>query len=181
MDDRPVTNGLPGPHDDLRLNLAEAYDACAEGLFRYAGILLADPAAAEEAVQQVFVKLAGSGRPRDIRAVAAYLRRAVRNECYRLLQRRSRDRQAGRQRALLVAVPNSTRPEVDEALRAALERAIKSLAPEQREVVHMKVYERMTFRQIAEATAVPLNTAASRYRYALLRLRELLGPYAEEQ
>lgn len=38
----------------------------------------------------------------------------------------------------------------------------------------MKLWENKTFAQIAEALGIPLNTAASRYRYALARLREIL-------
>jgi len=45
----------------------------------------------------------------------------------------------------------------------------------------MKVYEKMTFRQIAERLAVSINTAGSRYRYALSRLRVLMGPQGEGQ
>ena len=40
----------------------------------------------------------------------------------------------------------------------------------------MKVYEQMTFRQIADELAISINTAASRYRYAMDKLRLLLGP-----
>lgn len=62
--------------------------------------------------------------------------------------------------------------EKDERLR--LERALKTLPPEQREVVHLKVYEKKTFKEIAEMTLVSTNTVSSRYRYALEKLSLLL-------
>jgi RNA polymerase sigma-70 factor (ECF subfamily) len=184
MDNRPARNGpgrVSGSHDNLRRVLAAAYDACAGQLFRYAAMVLADPNAAEDVVQQVFAKLASRGRFQDIRATTAYLRQAVRNECFRALKHRSRIRQAAEERVLLEALPAPNRPELREELRQELERALKALTPQQREVVHMKIYEKMTFPQIAQVLGVPVNTAASRYRYALAHLRELLGPHTKDE
>jgi RNA polymerase sigma-70 factor (ECF subfamily) len=58
--------------------------------------------------------------------------------------------------------------------RLAVQQAMRALPPEQREVVHMKVFEGMTFQEIADTTDEPLNTVASRYRYALEKLRAFL-------
>jgi RNA polymerase sigma-70 factor (ECF subfamily) len=55
-----------------------------------------------------------------------------------------------------------------------LERAVKSLPSHLREVVVLKVWSELTFQQIADMLGVPLNTAASRYRYALEHLRTAL-------
>jgi len=55
-----------------------------------------------------------------------------------------------------------------------LEQAVIRLAPNYREVVTLKMWGGLTFQQIAEVTGVPLNTAASRYRYALEELRQAL-------
>ena len=42
---------------------------------------------------------------------------------------------------------------------------------EQRSVVHLHVWEDMTFREIGELLGLPTQTIASRYRYALDKLR----------
>lgn len=55
-----------------------------------------------------------------------------------------------------------------------LEEAVKQLSPELREVVVLKIWSGLTFREIGETLSVPQNTAASRYRYALEKLRSLL-------
>ena len=55
-----------------------------------------------------------------------------------------------------------------------LERAVKNLPEIYREVVTLKVWGELTFQQIAETVGIPLNTAASRYRYALEHLRAAL-------
>jgi len=57
-----------------------------------------------------------------------------------------------------------------------LEQALRALPPEQREVVHLKGFEGLTFKQIA----TPPNTAASRYRYAIGKLGTRLGLVREK-
>jgi RNA polymerase sigma-70 factor (ECF subfamily) len=57
---------------------------------------------------------------------------------------------------------------------AVIERAMCELPPEQREVVVMKVWAEMTLEEIATVVELPLNTVASRYRYALSRMRQIL-------
>jgi RNA polymerase sigma-70 factor, ECF subfamily len=53
--------------------------------------------------------------------------------------------------------------------------AVKNLTPSYCEVVTLKVWGGLTFREIAETTGVPLNTVASRYRSALVELRGSLN------
>lgn len=60
------------------------------------------------------------------------------------------------------------------ALDAELERAVKALPPNLREVVVLKTWSGLTFQQIADTLGIPMNTAASRYRYALEHLRDAL-------
>ena len=57
---------------------------------------------------------------------------------------------------------------------AELEQAVKALSPIYREVVVLKVWSGLTFQEIADTLGIPLNTAASRYRYALDQLRTAL-------
>jgi len=68
----------------------------------------------------------------------------------------------------------------EQAFRSALAEALGELPPEQRAVVHLKLWEGLTFEAIAEALQIPLNTAASRYRYGLDKLREHLRPLYDE-
>ena len=143
------------------------YDEHGASLFRYALMLLADHAAAEDAIQQVFTALMRGG---TIENPAHYLRRAVRNECYSTLRRRTT--QPVLREPLLEPIDEET-TSADE--RIALERALVTLPAEQREVVHLHVFEGMTFQEIAAATGDSINTAASRYRYALEKLRKELA------
>jgi RNA polymerase sigma factor (sigma-70 family) len=152
--------------DDPTALAGRLYDQYGASLYRYAVMLLADASAAEDAVQQVFASVLKLGIDR-VQQDAHYLRRAVRNECYTLL----------RKRMLETAQPflepcDQARGSSEE--RIALQDALRVLPPEQREVVHLHVYEGLTFQEIADESAESINTIASRYRYALAKLREQL-------
>ena len=67
-----------------------------------------------------------------------------------------------------------------EAFRLELENALGQLPPEQREVVVLKLWNELTFDEISRICGIPLNTAASRYRYAIDKLRTVLRPAYEE-
>ncbi|MGD9746223.1 MAG: RNA polymerase sigma factor [Verrucomicrobiales bacterium] len=60
-------------------------------------------------------------------------------------------------------------PDDDES--RALQVAVASLPDIYREVITLKIWGELTFAQIGETLGIPLNTAASRYRYALETLR----------
>lgn len=164
---------MTGPRRDAPSDrLAHLYDQFAGTLFRYAAMLLADRAAAADAVHQVFLRLTKSGAcERGPGPGEPYLRRAVRNECYSLLRARRRDLLIGVDTQLLELVAGEEDRTPD---RLAIEQAFRGLPPEQREVVHLRVWEGMTFQEIADVTGESLNTAASRYRYATEKLRAIL-------
>jgi RNA polymerase sigma-70 factor, ECF subfamily len=65
----------------------------------------------------------------------------------------------------------------DREAALALQAALAQLPEEQREVVIMRVWSGMTLEEIAQSAGIPLNTVASRYRYALEKLRKLMKPY----
>jgi RNA polymerase sigma factor (sigma-70 family) len=58
--------------------------------------------------------------------------------------------------------------------RIVLCKAFSALSAEQREVMALKIFEGMTFKEIADTIHISMNTAASRYRYAVERLRRAL-------
>lgn len=51
---------------------------------------------------------------------------------------------------------------------------IAQLPEEQQEVVRMRIFQDMSFKEISEATGVSINTALGRMRYALINLRKEL-------
>lgn len=62
---------------------------------------------------------------------------------------------------------------VNEQVLVDVKRMMNMLPEPQREVVFMRFYQEMSFKEIAEATHVSINTALGRMRYAVLNLRRM--------
>ena len=58
-----------------------------------------------------------------------------------------------------------------------LRRIINELPDDQKEVVMMRMYQDMSFKEISELTGVSINTALGRMRYALLNLRKVIDKH----
>jgi RNA polymerase sigma-70 factor (ECF subfamily) len=149
-------------------DIARLYDSFGASLFRYALMILANREAAEDVIQQVFLAILGGARP--IEDEERYLRRAVRNACYSALRYEKLRRPD--HDALLEPVPGAPGSSLEE--RLALAAAIQQLPPEQREVIHLHVFEGRTLKDVGETTGESINTVASRFRYALEKLRAAL-------
>jgi RNA polymerase sigma-70 factor (ECF subfamily) len=64
--------------------------------------------------------------------------------------------------------------------RKAAEKGLGKLPIDQRTVIHLRLWEDMTFQEISELLDISINTAASRYRYGIDKLRAELRPIYEE-
>lgn len=62
---------------------------------------------------------------------------------------------------------------VDKQITDDVRRLIKALPKNQRQVLVMRFYRNMSFKEIAEATGVSINTALGRMRYAIINMRRL--------
>ncbi|MGD0539258.1 MAG: sigma-70 family RNA polymerase sigma factor [Verrucomicrobiota bacterium] len=140
------------------------YDERAAGLLLYGQALGLDRAAAEDVVHEAFEALLRLPVPPA--APAHYLVRAFRNRALNhwrsLWRRRAREREAEQ---WFEPVPD------DSARAQAALSALGRLEPGQREVIVLKIWNGLTFDQIAEMLALSPNTVAGRYRYGLQRLR----------
>lgn len=58
-----------------------------------------------------------------------------------------------------------------------LKRLILELPNDQKEVLMMRIYKEMSFKEIAEATDVSINTALGRMRYALINMRKVIDKH----
>jgi RNA polymerase sigma-70 factor (ECF subfamily) len=128
---------------------------------------------AEDVVQEAFIRF-WRARQRVADPVA-FLFACVRN-CALDWQR-----ERGRQARLAESAARSEREPLfvgsieQNERRVAIEAALRRVPEEQREVLVMKTWGGLSFPQIAEALGISANTAASRYRYALAKLREQLA------
>ena len=57
---------------------------------------------------------------------------------------------------------------------AVIKKLMQHLPPYQRELVFMRFYQEMSFKEIAKATGVSINTSLGRMRYAILNLRKMV-------
>lgn len=62
---------------------------------------------------------------------------------------------------------------VNEQVMRDVRKMMNMLPPTQREVVYMRFYQEMSFKEIAEATGVSINTSLGRMRYAIINLRRM--------
>ena len=163
-------------------NIERLYDEHAQALFGFLLNFTRHEDDAREVLQEVFMKLARQPdllRPaRDERAV---LIRLAHNAAIDLMRRRHTRDQHHEQFGAENPAPFAATADPDEtAFREELSAALGELPADQRAVLHLKLWEGLTFEQIADALAIPLNTAASRYRYGLDKLRARLRPLYEE-
>jgi len=153
---------------------AEAYDRYARRLYRTALAALGRREDAEDAVQEVFASLVRSRRQlAAVRNLSAYLFVALRRAAGRIASRRALQPITSDDTCREAASPASLPGPMD---NHRLVRALAELPPEQREVISLKIDGELTFAQIGEVLQISPNTAASRYRYALEKLRSRLAP-----
>lgn len=163
--------------------LAEVYRKHKDRLLTRAICLLADRAAAEDCLQDVFLKLVRDAVALRVRSnLAGYLSSCVLNRARDELRKDGRELRvatAGAEETGCTEVNPTARLEgLEESTRIL--RALALLPFEQREVVVLHLEGDETFRRIGVLQSVSINTVQSRYRYGIQRLRELLTEKEEE-
>ena len=150
-------------------NVAEIealYRQHGSALLLFATAMAGERGRAQDAVHQVFLKLMEDGSLNRAIDKKAYLFACVRNAVLNETKRQQRN---------TILEPDSAwfdPPHRDYAAELNLRRGLDALPEDQREVLVLHVWSELTFSQIAEILEISSNTAASRYRYALAKLRE---------
>ena len=160
----------------------QCYRELAPKLLLYARQWTTCQSDAEDVVQQAFVRFWKRHEGAD-RAHYPLLYSTVRTIALDHL--RGEDRRIRRENHADAPVPREDTPYFDFAvdhmeraeLSIAIEGALRALPEEQREVVVLKVWAELTFQEIADLLAAPLNTITARYRYALEKLRNRIHQY----
>ena len=134
-------------------------------LLRIAKSVLHDREEAEDVVQETWLGFVRANQGGQIRSPAAYLSRSVR---WNAVKRRARRVQF----ASLETIPETSIAQDPNHLDAIeLERAIATLPLTQQTVIRLRFYLGLSFREIGNNLSISTNTAASRTRYALAKLR----------
>ncbi len=135
-------------------------------LLLFATAIAGDRSRAQDAVQQVFLKLIEDANMQQVTNKKAYVFACVRNAVLNDARRLQRN---------IALDPDSawfSAPEQDLAAEENLRRALVAVPDDQRQIVILHIWGELTFLEIAELLELSPNTAASRYRYALAKLRE---------
>ena len=154
--------------------LGALYDLTVQRLVRYASMLTKHQQDAEDAVHTALVRMANA--PRRLATADEpwrYLLRVVRNEAL-LIGRKKRPQIRG-DLSDLKSYCRVDELEREESYRA-IWRALRKLPHVQAEIVALKIWESLTFAQIAEVMQLSPNTVASRYRYGMEKLARMLQP-----
>lgn len=155
------------------------YDLTSHRLVRYATTLTRHQHDAEDAVQSALVKVAvRAERLASIERPWPYLLRVVRNEALQIIRRQKRV--TLRENLSDLRTPKLVDAVEQEETHRAVWIAMRDIPPVQAEVIALKIWESMTFAEIANVLDVSPNTAASRYRYGLEKLNHaLIGMHRE--
>ena len=153
---------------------------------------VSDPETAAELHQEVFLKvIRGAADFEERSKFSTWLYRITRNLCVDRLRRMSHrktvsldqpgDPDGRDDRSLSERVEDPSgdveRQVVHGRLREALARAVAGLPEEQREVFLLREVSGLSYKEISEVVGCPENTAKSRMRYALERLRQSLSEW----
>jgi len=164
--------------------LCRIYEKYRDSLLKVAAALLNDRSGVEDVLHDVFVDFAQTtGRFRLKGSLKGYLSICVAN--------RARDRNRAMQRRSSVGLeeamscPAATDgPEQTAMIRELMTRlnaAMAELSDEQRETIVLHLQSKLPFREIARGRGISINTAMSRYRYGLDKLRSILNGEQYEQ
>ena len=134
------------------------YEEYKVGLFRFALSILKNEGAAEDVLQEVFLRLLSGKYYPEPGKEQAYLYRCVRNLCYDELRRRKRIQTA----EFLPA----------ETADFGYIELISPLSPTEREIVTLKIVGNLTNREVGRVIGITEQAAKKRYQRAIQKLKE---------
>lgn len=158
--------------------LKAAMSARRATLVKTAAVILRDDAEAEDVVQDTFTAIWKNRKRYAIKKVEAYLFTAVRVNAIKRRSRRVRMLPLDDDRDYTIAEGENEWDSIDPL---ELEEALYGLPTMQAAVIRMKYYMGLTFREIGENLLISTDTAASRARYALDKLRRSLKSRKEDK
>jgi RNA polymerase sigma-70 factor (ECF subfamily) len=154
-------------------NWKSCFSEIGPGLLLFARQWTRSAADAEDIVQEAFVKFWRRNHNINNRALLYATVRSIALDFIRRDKRRVR-----REATVFAEADPAIEPEFEwkDETQSALGAAVGCLPHDQREVLVLKIWNELTFSEIAGALDISQNTAASRYRYALANLKKSLQP-----
>ena len=171
-----ITQLVAGDHEAF----AALYDRLGAKLYATAVQLNCTHQEAEDIAHDLFVELARHRQQlSDVKNLDAYIFTMLRNAVSRLQRRKKIGLKAFLQWASDQVARNRTHDVPATLPDDNLSKALNLLPEGQRTVLILKVISGLSFKQISSVVGIKMNTAASRYRYAIQKLKGTLGPEDE--
>ena len=149
----------------------------------YIQLMVKDGDVADDIFQETFIKavrVIDEGRYTDNGRFLSWILRIAHNQVIDHFRAQKQNRQLNEAEAgydvlgtLRLAERTVEDEIVCEQIASDVRRMVELLPDEQREVVMMRYYSGLSFKEIAEQTGVSINTALGRMRYALINLRKM--------
>ena len=150
----------------------------------YIQMMVKDGDVADDIFQETFIKavrVIDEGRYTDNGRFLSWILRIAHNQVIDHFRAQKQNRQLNEAEAgydvlgtLRLAERTVEDELVCEQIASDVRRMVELLPDEQREVVMMRYYSGLSFKEIAEQTGVSINTALGRMRYALINLRKMI-------
>ena len=150
----------------------------------YIGMMVKDDAVADDIFQETFikaVKVIDEGGYTDSGKFLSWILRIAHNRVLDHFRREKSSRQLNEKEAgydvlgTLRFTEGTAEDEIiHNELMEAVRRLVDELPDDQKEVVRLRYYSKLSFQEIAEQTEVSINTALGRMRYALINLRRMI-------
>lgn len=152
-------------------------------LFNYIFQMVRDRDVADDIFQETFVKAITTikqGRYNDLGKFSAWITRIARNLAIDSFRTEKSESTLSTDDATIDILNRKELSQetiedsmIDLQIEDDIRRLISELPDSQREVLNMRFYRDMSFKEIAEQTGVSINTALGRMRYAILNLRRM--------
>lgn len=150
----------------------------------YIRMMVKNSDVADDLTQEVLIKVVkvlDEGRYTDKGRFLPWVLRIAHNRVLDYFRAQKQDKTISESSAGfdILGSKNLAEPSIEDSIiseqRAEEIRAlVEELPEEQREVVKMRYYEGLSFKEIAELTGVSINTALGRMRYALINMRQMI-------
>lgn len=167
-----------------RSAISELIQRHAQRVRNYIGMMVKDDDIADDIFQDTFikaVKVIDEGRYTDNGKFLSWVLRIAHNRVLDHFRREKSRRQVNESDAgydvigtMRFSEPTAEDVMVHGEMEQTIRELIELLPDEQREVVRLRYYSKMSFQEIAEQTEVSINTALGRMRYALINLRKMI-------
>ena len=130
----------------------------------------------DDCLQVVFVKLMEKGDGVAPPALRSWLYRVASNESARLWRTKAAaEKMYQKHGGVGIPVPDPTMTAMQAEATEELKKALKELPESWQQIVSLRIYENLTFQEIANQLGIPLGTALTRMRRALERLKNDLS------